>query len=70
MYLDPGFGGMLLQAVVAIVAVGGAIIFSFRRKIKDLFTKNKKRDEKSQGQSDVEINESQDDTIDMLDAKE
>jgi hypothetical protein len=70
MYLDPGFGGMLLQAVVAIVAVGGAIVFSFRRKIKELFTKNKKSDGKQQGQPDVNIAESQDDAIDMLDDKE
>ena len=41
MYLDPGFGGMLVQLIVAIVAVGGAIIFSMRKKIKNLFTKNK-----------------------------
>jgi hypothetical protein len=70
MYLDPGFGGMLLQAVVAIVAVGGAIIFSFRRKIKELFTKNKKGNGKKQEQYDMKTAESQDDTIDMLDAKE
>ena len=41
MYLDPGFGGMLLQVIIAIVAVGGGIIYSFRRKIKAFFTKNK-----------------------------
>ena len=70
MYLDPGFGGMLLQAVVAIVAVGGAIIFSFRRKIKELFTRNKNNDMKKQGQSDVKIDELQDDAIDMLDTED
>jgi hypothetical protein len=70
MYLDPGFGGMLLQAVVAIVAVGGAIIFSFRKKIKELFTKNKKSDGNKLDQNDVKITESQDDAIDMLDTKE
>ena len=31
MYLDPGFGGILLQVVVAIIAAGGAILFSFRK---------------------------------------
>ena len=41
MYFDPGFGGMLLQVIVLIAAVGGGILFSFRKKIKNLFSKNK-----------------------------
>jgi len=44
MYLDPGFGGMLLQILVAIAAAGGVIVFSLRRKIRSLFTKNKETD--------------------------
>ena len=44
MYLDPGFGGMLLQVIVALVAVGGAILFSMRKRIKNLFS-GKKDDE-------------------------
>ena len=41
MYLDPGFGGMLLQIIVAIAAVAGILLFSIRRKIRNLFSKNK-----------------------------
>ena len=41
MYLDPGFGGMLIQVVVALVAALGAIVFSMRKKIKTFFSKNK-----------------------------
>jgi len=41
MYLDPSFGGMLLQALVAIAAAGGVIIFGMRKKIKDLFKRSK-----------------------------
>jgi len=41
MYLDPSFGGMLLQVLVAIAAGGGVIIFGMRRKIRALFKKNK-----------------------------
>ena len=41
MYLDPGFGGMLLQVIVVIAAVGGGILFSLRRQIRNLFSKNK-----------------------------
>jgi len=40
MYLDPSFGGMLLQVLVAIAAGGGVIVFGMRRKIKALFKKN------------------------------
>jgi len=39
-YLDPGFGGMFLQIVVVLIAAGGAILFSFRRKLRNLFSKN------------------------------
>jgi len=46
MYLDPAFGGMLLQVIIAIVAVGGGIIYSFRRKIKAFFSKNKSETKK------------------------
>jgi hypothetical protein len=41
MYLDPSFGGMFLQVLVAIAAGGGVIIFGMRKKIKALFKKNK-----------------------------
>jgi hypothetical protein len=41
MYLDPSFGGMFLQIIVAIIAGGGAILFGMRRKIKAAFNKGK-----------------------------
>jgi len=41
MYLDPSFGGMFLQVLVAIAASIGVIIFGMRKKIKALFKKNK-----------------------------
>jgi len=61
MYLDPGFGGMLVQVVVAIVAVGGGIIYSLRRKIRNLFSKNKNEAEP------INFTETNDDAEDMLD---
>ena len=42
MYLDPGFGGMLVQGLVVIAAVGGAILFSLRKKIRALFSRSDK----------------------------
>ena len=41
MYLDPGFGGMLLQVIVAIAAAGGAALFALRKKLRTVFSKNK-----------------------------
>ena len=62
MYLDPAFGGMLLQVLVAIAAVGGAIIFSFRRKIRSFF----KKDGDTQVKRSKRISTDSDD--DMVDA--
>jgi len=62
MYLDPSFGGMLIQILVAIVAGGGAILFGMRRKIMAFFKKNKRDIPASinrQSQADGEI-------VDML----
>jgi len=74
MYLDPGFGGMILQAIVAVVAMGGAIIYSLRRKIRNLFS----RKSEDSGKKDVSAvssaskassrqADSDDDAVDMLD---
>ena len=65
MYLDPGFGGMLLQVIVAIAAVGGGILFSFRKKIGGLF---KKGDDKPKKAASV-TSETEGDAIDVLDEK-
>ena len=40
MYIDPAFGGMLLQVALGIVAVGGAIIYSVKRRAKKLLGKD------------------------------
>ena len=45
MYLDPGFGGMLVQVLVALVAAGGAMAFAMRKKICALFSRDSKNDE-------------------------
>jgi len=66
MYLDPSFGGMLLQAIVALAAASGVIAFGMRRKIKALFKKNKNdttANVKRQNQADGEI-------VDMLSNEE
>ena len=64
MYLDPGFGGMLLQVLVAIAAVGGGIVFSFRKKISGLFKKENKAENVVASAAETE-----DDAIDVLEEK-
>jgi len=64
MYLDPGFGGMLVQALVALAAVGGGILFSFRKKIRGLFKKTNKNSTPRRNTTTT------DDAIDTLSEKE
>jgi len=63
MYLDPGFGGMLLQVIVAIAAAGGAILFSFRKKIASLFSKEKSSENRTVTRN---VSSTDDDVIDTL----
>ena len=62
MYIDPGFGGMLLQAIVVIAAVAGSLAYSFRRKISGFFKKDADKT-KSDGKN---ASESMGDDIDIL----
>jgi len=62
MYLDPSFGGMLLQVFVAIAASIGVIIFGMRKKIKALFKKSNNDNTMNNNTSEI----SEEDVIDML----
>jgi hypothetical protein len=41
MYLDPGFGSMLVQGFVGLIAVTASSFYLFRKKVKDFFIKSK-----------------------------
>lgn len=45
MYLDPGFGQMVIQIVVAAIAVGGAYFVVFKNKLRKVFKKDKAADQ-------------------------
>ena len=64
MYLDPGFGGMLIQIIVAIVAAGGATMFALRKKIRAAFSNKNGSDSIKQPLNTNE--DSEDEVIDML----
>ena len=55
MYLDPAFGGMLLQIAVALFATGAVVLFSVRRKIKAFFNKDQKTQIKSKNDTNKDI---------------
>lgn len=63
MYLDPGFGGMLLQVIVVIAAVSGGILFSLRKKIRNLFSKKDDNNISVHKHTHAEL---EDDAIDVL----
>lgn len=44
MYLDPAFGGMLLQIILALAVVGGTMIFTMKRKARKLLSKKSDTD--------------------------
>jgi len=64
MYLDPAFGGMLLQIILALIVVGGTMLFTMRRKIRSLFVK--KPDEIYKNQPTVNSDASDDGVVDAL----
>lgn len=64
MYLDPAFGGMILQIILALIVVGGTMLFAMRRKIRSLFTK--KQDDIYKNQPAVNSDASNDGVVDTL----
>ena len=67
MYFDPGFGGMLFQVIVAIIAAGGALMFSFRRRIRAWFKKDNTPQPRANAiNSNTNIDASSDDMVDAL----
>lgn len=45
MYLDPSFGSMIIQVLIAALAAGGACLAIFRQKIAKLFKRGKQNGE-------------------------
>lgn len=42
LYIDPGFGSMIIQFVVATIAVLGGGLFVFKKKIKSFLSRDRK----------------------------
>lgn len=56
MYFDPGTGSLIIQALVAAIAVIGGYFAATKTRLKNLFTKKKDVDEEADkaGQDDVD----------------
>lgn len=45
MYLDPGFGSMIIQVVIGIIAATGVALYTLRQKISKFFRRSPKEKE-------------------------
>ena len=68
MYLDPGSGGMVIQIMIAFVVAGGALLFSFRKKLSEIFKKKGVAVAQQPGEA-VAFTVGEDDVIDTMDDK-
>jgi len=48
MYLDPGFGSMVIQVVIGVIAAGGVALYTLRQKIAKLFGRSPKENEQEE----------------------
>lgn len=55
MYLDPGFGSMIIQLVVALFAGAGAILLVAKNKVKNIFKKKDKNEQTPEENSDDSV---------------
>jgi hypothetical protein len=67
MYLDPGFGSMLIQVAVALVAAGGVLMFSLRKKLAGLFKGKSGGGSKASKSADRPDSNQTDQVIDAID---
>ncbi len=54
MYLDPGFGSMVIQMIVAAVAVGGSTLVIARSRVKAWFTGRGKHRQQNDREGDAD----------------
>jgi len=44
LYIDPGFGSMVIQVIIGAIAAGSAALYMFRQKVAQFFGRSKKDD--------------------------
>ena len=63
MYFDPGTGSLIIQAIVAILAVAGGYLAVFKTRLKNIF---KKKDKTESGEQKTEENNASEENDDNL----
>jgi hypothetical protein len=54
MYLDPGFGSMVIQVVIGLIAAGSVAFYTLRQKIAKLFGRSPKEKATDNAQNEQE----------------
>jgi mannitol/fructose-specific phosphotransferase system IIA component len=55
MYLDPGFGSMVIQMAIGIAAAGGAALYVLRQKIAKLLGRSPEEDDVAEAEKQEEL---------------
>ena len=56
LYIDPGFGSMVIQVIIGAIAAGSAGLYMFRQKVAKFFSRNKKSDAVEEIDAEIEQN--------------
>jgi hypothetical protein len=59
LYIDPGLGSLIIQALVGAIAAGGAAWLMFKQKIANLFRRSAKKDADEEVKTEKEQEELQ-----------
>lgn len=52
MYFDPGFGSIIIQVVLAVIAATGVVWLTMKKRLKSLFSKKKNTDDDPEEQDE------------------
>lgn len=52
MYFDPGFGSMIIQVVLAVIAAAGVVWLTMKNRIKKIFSRKKNTDDNPEEQDE------------------
>ncbi len=52
MYFDPGFGSMIIQVILAVLAAAGVVWLTMKKRIKTIFSRKKKSNDEPEEQDE------------------
>jgi len=54
LYIDPGFGSMVIQVIIGAIAAGSAALYMFRQKVAKFFGRSTKTDSVEDAETETE----------------